>query len=281
MKINPVLKNESKLATRSIKFTLVLLFYVGFLSLLSIVIFESSINSSYSSGLNLQRIPEIYTELAIIQAVLLLFIVPSLASTAICGEREKQTLDVLLSTRMSPLSIVLGKLGASVSRVILLIICSMPIYSITLLIGGISLKNIIELSIFFIITTIFVGSLGVFISTIIKTSRASTVIRYFSVLFIFIGIIVITMVYMTFKEMSNTSYADIKIPILSFISPTLGFISLLAKQLGQDSYMFGSALEELAPNGYIISIIFQLILSILFIKLSAYKLNPLNKKKKR
>ena len=36
MKINPVLKNESKLATRSIKFTLVLLFYVGFLSLLSI-----------------------------------------------------------------------------------------------------------------------------------------------------------------------------------------------------------------------------------------------------
>ena len=46
MKINPVLKNESKLATRSIKFTLVLLFYVGFLSLLSIVIFESSVNSS-------------------------------------------------------------------------------------------------------------------------------------------------------------------------------------------------------------------------------------------
>ena len=87
--------------------------------------------------------------------------------------------------------------------------------------------------------------------------------------------------YMTFKEMSNTSYADIKIPILSFISPTLGFISLLAKQLGQDSYMFGSALEELAPNGYIISIIFQLIFSVLFIKLSAYKLNPLNKKKKR
>ena len=59
MKINPVLKNESKLATRSIKFTLVLLFYVGFLSLISLVIFKSSvINSYYSAGLNLQSVPE-------------------------------------------------------------------------------------------------------------------------------------------------------------------------------------------------------------------------------
>lgn len=111
MKINPVLKNESKLATRSIKFTLVLLFYVGFLSLISLVIFKSSvINSYYSAGLNLQSVPEIYVELAIIQAILLLFIVPALVSTAICGEREKQTLDVLLSTRMTPLSIVIIKI---------------------------------------------------------------------------------------------------------------------------------------------------------------------------
>ena len=193
MKINPVLKNESKLATRSIKFTLVLLFYVGFLSLISLVIFKSSvINSYYSAGLNLQSVPEIYVELAIIQAILLLFIVPALVSTAICGEREKQTLDVLLSTRMTPLSIVLGKLYASVSRVILLIICSIPVYSLTLLIGGIDLKNILLLNLFFIIATIFVGALGVFISTVIKTSRASTVVTYFSVLFIFIGIVIIT-----------------------------------------------------------------------------------------
>lgn len=281
MKINPVLKNEAKLATRSIKFTLVLLFYVGFLSLLSIVIFKASVNSSYSAGLNLESIPTIYMQLAIVQAVLLLFIVPSLASTAICGEREKQTLDVLLSTSMSPLSIVLGKLGASVSRVILLIICSIPVYSITLLIGGISLRNIIELSLFFIATTIFVGALGVFISTIIKTSRAATVVTYFAVLFIFIGIVIITVIYMSFQEINNGSSADLKVPILSFISPTFGFISLLGNQLGNGDLLLGGVLEEMIGNGYIVSIIFQLIFSAVFIKLSAYKLNPLNKKKKR
>lgn len=282
MKINPVLKNESKLATRSIKFTLVLLFYVGFLSLISLVIFKSSvINSDYSAGLNLQSVPEIYAELAIIQAILLLFIVPALVSTAICGEREKQTLDVLLSTRMTPLSIVLGKLYASVSRVILLIICSIPVYSLTLLIGGIDLKNILLLNLFFIIATIFVGALGVFISTVIKTSRASTVVTYFSVLFIFIGIVIITLVYMLFKDYGNISYSDVKLPILSFISPTFGFISLLGTQLGGENFMFGDTVEYMLKNGYIISMVFQLIFSVIFVKLAAYKLNPLNKKKKR
>ena len=279
MKINPVLKNESKLATRSIKFTLVLLFYVGFLSLISLVIFKSSvINSDYSAGLNLQSVPEIYAELAIIQAILLLFIVPALVSTAICGEREKQTLDVLLSTRMTPLSIVLGKLYASVSRVILLIICSIPVYSLTLLIGGIDLKNILLLNLFFIITTIFVGALGVFISTVI---RASTVVTYFSVLFIFIGIVIITLVYMLFKDYGTISYSDVKLPIISFISPTFGFISLLGSQLGCENFMFGNAVEYMTKNGYIISMAFQLIFSAIFVKLAAYKLNPLNKKKKR
>lgn len=282
MKINPVLKNESKLATRSIKFTLVLLFYVGFLSLISLVIFKSSvINSDYSAGLNLQSVPEIYAELAIIQAILLLFIVPALVSTAICGEREKQTLDVLLSTRMTPLSIVLGKLYASVSRVILLIICSIPVYSLTLLIGGIDLKNILLLNLFFIITTIFVGALGVFISTVIKTSRASTVVTYFSVLFIFIGIVIITLVYMLFKDYGTISYSDVKLPIISFISPTFGFISLLGSQLGGENFMFGDTVEYMTKNGYIISMAFQLIFSAIFVKLAAYKLNPLNKKKKR
>lgn len=282
MKINPVLKNESKLATRSIKFTLVLLFYVGFLSLISLVIFKSSvINSDYSAGLNLQSVPEIYAELAIIQAILLLFIVPALVSTAICGEREKQTLDVLLSTRMTPLSIVLGKLYASVSRVILLIICSIPVYSLTLLIGGIDLKNILLLNLFFIIATIFVGALGVFISTVIKTSRASTVVTYFSVLFIFIGIVIITLVYMLFKDYGTISYSDVKLPIISFISPTFGFISLLGTQLGGEDFMFGNAVEYMLKNGYVISMVFQLIFSVIFVKLAAYKLNPLNKKKKR
>ena len=130
MRINPVLKNEIKLSARSFKFTLVTLFYVGILSAAGVLIFYNCIKNNYFEGLYLESIVYFYIGMAIIQAILLMFIVPSLTSTAICAEREKQTLEVLLSTKMSALSIVVGKLLSSISRVVLLIICTIPIYSI-------------------------------------------------------------------------------------------------------------------------------------------------------
>lgn len=277
MRINPVLKNESKLVTRSIKFTLVLLFYIGFLSVAGIMVFTSRTNGYYSQGMYLGAVTITYSVLAIIQAALLMFIVPSLVATSICGEREKQTLDVLLSTRMSPLSIVLGKLFASVNRVILLIICAIPVYSLSLLIGGVSIKNILELSIFFIVATIFVGSIGIYISTRMKTSKTATVVTYFLVLAIFVGIVIGTAIYMVYKARYSNTTPDF--PIISFISPTFGFISLLENQIGSGIAFLGSAFEGDMQYGYIISMAFQLVLSVIFILLSAYKLNPLNKKK--
>ena len=277
MRINPVLKNESKLVTRSIKFTLVLLFYIGFLSVAGIMVFTSRTNGYYSQGMYLGAVTITYSVLAIIQAALLMFIVPSLVATSICGEREKQTLDVLLSTRMSPLSIVLGKLFASVNRVILLIICAIPVYSLSLLIGGVSIKNILELSIFFIVATIFVGSIGIYISTRMKTSKTATVVTYFLVLAIFVGIVIGTAIYMVYKSRYSNTTPDF--PIISFISPTFGFISLLENQIGSGIAFLGSVFEGEMQYGYIISMAFQLVLSVIFILLSAYKLNPLNKKK--
>lgn len=277
MRINPVLKNESKLVTRSIRFTLVLLFYIGLLSTAGIIVFTSRINSYYSQGMYLESVTITYTVLAIIQAALLMFIVPSLVATSICGEREKQTLDVLLSTTMSPLSIVFGKLFASVNRVILLIICAIPVYSLSLLIGGVSIRNIIELSIFFIVTTIFVGSIGIYISTRMKTSKTSTVVTYFLVLVIFVGIVIGTFIYIGYKYRYGSDIPDF--PVVAYLSPTFGFMSLLEKQIGTQIFFIGSDFEGAMQYGYIISIVFQLVLSVIFILLSAYKLNPINKKK--
>ena len=113
MKINPVLRNESKLAVRSIKFNLTILFYILILSIGTLLFYRSFVGEIYASGTNSQYAVTLYVAMAIIQAVLLMFIVPSLTSTANCSEREKQTLDILLSTRLSTLQIILGKLFSS------------------------------------------------------------------------------------------------------------------------------------------------------------------------
>ena len=282
MRINPVLKNEIKLSTRSIKFTLVILFYVGILSATGLFVFNQCIKNIYAEGFALQSTIAFYVGMAILQAVLLMFIVPSLTSTAICGEREKQTLDVLLSTKMTPLSIITGKLFASISRVLLLIVCTIPIYSIMFLIGGIDFGNILQLSVLFIVATIFVGSIGVCISTFAKSSRVSTAITYGIVLLIFIVLVIAAVIYMVYAERKLQYNVKIDFPIWAYISPTVGFISLLGNQLGMASimnaaYYLNNVNLDSFQYGYLISIGFQLIISIILNIISAYVLNPLHK----
>lgn len=284
MRVNPVLRNESKIAVRSIKFTLMIFAYIAVLSI-AVMIYYSSVNEAiFSNGLYLQSSKLFYVVMAIGQAVLLLFIVPALSSTSICSEREKQTLDILLSSKLTPLQIIIGKVSASSLRVIILIISTMPLYAIGSLTGVIKISNILELIVFFIVNTIFVSSIGVFISTCAKTSKVSTTLSYALVLAIYMGIIVITWVILIItiynKDMSGTALTTMPkaLPIV-YLSPVVGFVSLLLNQVGLGSE-FSGIFSEFGISMYseYISIVVQLVLSGLFIYLASVKLNPLNKK---
>lgn len=284
MRVNPVLRNESKISVRSIKFTLMIFAYIAVLSI-AVMIYYGSVNESiFSNGLYLQSSKLFYVVMAIGQAVLLLFIVPALSSTSICSEREKQTLDILLSSKLTPLQIIIGKVSASSLRVIILIISTMPLYAIGSLTGVIKISNILELIVFFIVNTIFVSSIGVFVSTYIKTSKVSTALSYALVLFIYIGIIVITwaILMITVYKMSMSGNTLTTVPKASpivYLSPVVGFVSLLLNQVGLGSEFSGIFSEfGISMHSEYISIVVQLVLSGLFIYLASVKLNPLNKR---
>lgn len=284
MRVNTVLRNESKIAVRSIKFTLMIFAYIAVLSI-AVMIYYNSVNEEiFSNGLYLESSKLFYVVMALGQAVLLLFIVPALSSTAICSEREKQTLDILLSSKLTPLQIIIGKVSASSLRVIILIISTMPLYAIGAIIGVVKISNILALIIFFIVNTIFVSSIGVFVSTYIKTSKVSTALSYALVLFIYIGIIVITwaILMITVYKMNMSGNPVTTVPKASpivYLSPVVGFVSLLLNQVG---LVFGPSniFSELgiSTHSEYISIVVQLVISGLFIYLASIKLNPLNKK---
>ena len=281
MKLNPVLRNESKLSVRTPRFSLMLLIYIAVLSVGTLIFYNSYSSDVYASGINPQGAVTLYIVMAVIQAILLMFIVPSLTATSICSEREKQTLDILLSTRLSPLQIILGKLSASSLKVIMLIICTIPLYAICGLIGGIKLSNILILVGSFIISTIFVGAIGVFISTYSKTSKVATSLTYALILFIFVGTIVIAYILLMvniYKMGYNGKTPEIS-PI-AYLSPATGFFVMLSNQVGfggNSIYFIG----QLGVSKYAdyISISIQLIFSFIFIFLAARRLNPLNEKK--
>src|SRR5688500_9012161 len=74
----------------------------------------------------------IFTVLSIFQSILVCFIAPAFTAGQISMEREKQTLDLLISTPMRPGAIVIGKLAAALAFVVLMIVAAVPITAIVL-----------------------------------------------------------------------------------------------------------------------------------------------------
>ncbi|MBU5316719.1 ABC transporter permease [Clostridium bornimense] len=281
MRINPVLKNEGRLATRNIRFSMMILVFIALLSIGGIFLFKVNIVDVNARGIDLSGNIFVYISIAFIEAILLLFIVPALTATVICSEREKQTLDILLSTSMSPLSIVVGKLISSVSKVVILIIATMPVYAITFFIGGVNIGNIVSLSLFFIVATFFVGSIGLFISTVIKTSKASTATTYGVTLFVFIVILIVSAVWMALTIDVKSGSSNAKLPVFCYLSPIIGFVSMLINQVGgiKLSMIGGIYIIPCSDHAVLISVVVQIVITVILVLLSAYKLNPLNKKK--
>ena len=263
-----------------------ILAYVAVLAI-AVMIYYNVINSeAFYNGLNLKSSTNFYVVMAVVQAALLFSIVPSLSSTAICSEREKQTLDILLSTKLTPLQIIIGKISSSSLRVIILIISMMPLYAVGSLMGGIKISYILQLILFFIINTIFMASIGVFISTCVKTSKVSTTLTYLLIVFIYLGVIAIAFGILAFSiyQYYNANNLTAPMPTISpiiYISPVIGFISLLLNQVGIGMEV-NTIFTEFGFSVYseYISILIQLVLSVIFIYLAKIKLNPLNKRSK-
>lgn len=285
MRINPVLRNESRLSVRTWKFPLMITIYTSVLAAIGyFLIKEVSINSEIF-GLDLGIPIQIYLILSIVQAVLLMFMVPSMSAPAITSEKEKQTLEVLLSTKMSSLSIIIGKLFASVSKVLILIIISLPIYGLSFLIGGIELENLFQISLFFIVNAFFIGAIGIFFSTYLKSTKAATAATYATVLVLFIVVFVAAII-LYYSSLSSVGDKAVNFPSFVYLSPTTGLISLLVNQLGASNVVNGP-LMVVTPmlglkgfeNSFNITIIVEVIVTLGLILISSIKLNPLNSRK--
>jgi len=284
MKINPVYKKEVKTNTRSIKFLVMVIIFnillmLGGLTILYDVIdlIESSANINYTA------IGALYQLLTITEFILMLFMMSAMTSSAISGERERQTLDILLSTKLTAANIIIGKLASSVHVMTLVIISGLPVMSIVFIFGGISFRDIIEITAYLIFATFFIGTLGITLSTMLKRTAFATAITYGSVLFFCLGTLVLIAILM-----SGTNSPDaIKAPgwtlMLLLINPSITLLELVNRQLGDTSrlFIFESGIEIslfLKTHWIILSVMVQSIISAILLRFSFHKLNPLKKK---
>ncbi|GCE06254.1 ABC transporter permease [Dictyobacter aurantiacus] len=120
----------------------------------------------------------LYSILLTVQLLLIIFITPAFTSTAVNGEKERQTFDLLLCSRLSSTSLVTGKLLAGLLNALILIAASIPIFSLVFFFGGVSPTQALAALLIFVLTAVLTASLGLFCSTLVARPAISTALSY-------------------------------------------------------------------------------------------------------
>lgn len=181
---NPVLVKEIKLRFRNMKSFTGLFFY---LLIMGIFVFGFINLTSSISGSGFFRPEEsfmLFSMLSYIQLGLILFITPGLTAGTISSEREKQTLNILLTTAQSSFQIIFGKLLSSIAFLLLLLVSGLPIYSMVFLYGGVSPSQIAAIFLFYFLTLLVIGGLGVMYSTLTRRTIVSMIVTYSTMIFL-------------------------------------------------------------------------------------------------
>lgn len=186
--INPVLDKEFRLRMRSTRSMLSVLFYVLALSAVAMgyiyIFLYLGQNNSQRFDPTTSRM--MFYVLSFAQLVLIAFMAPALTAGVISSEREKQTLSMLLTTQQSSSTIVLSKLVSSLSFMALIVLATLPVYSIVFLYGGISPKQLVSVFLFYLFVMLLLGSLGVMFSTLFKRTIVAIIVTYGAGLIIFL-----------------------------------------------------------------------------------------------
>lgn len=184
--INPVLEKEFRLRMRTIRSPLALLAYLIVIGLLALGYIYLEMHSRGSRGFSPESSRMLFYFLSGAQLVLVCFMAPGLTAGVISGEREKQTLNILLTTQQSSATIILSKLFSSLSFMFLIVFATLPVYSIVFLFGGISPTQLLAVFGFYILVMVALGSIGVLFSTVLKKTVVSLIVTYGVGLFLYV-----------------------------------------------------------------------------------------------
>jgi ABC-type transport system involved in multi-copper enzyme maturation permease subunit len=189
-----IMVKELRSRMRGRRAFVVLTIYLGLLALITygvyLVVAPNARGGGFGGGpLNASPLigQSIFTVLSIFQLILVCFIAPAFTAGQISLEREKQTLDLLVSTPMRPGAIVVGKLAAALAFVVLMIVAAIPITAIVLMYGGASIDDIVRQQLVLLSTAVALGAIGLFFSALLKRTQAATVLTYITMLVLTLG----------------------------------------------------------------------------------------------
>jgi ABC-2 type transport system permease protein len=219
---NPIVAKEYRSRMRTWRSPLAMMVYILLIGGLGFAVFSSMANANAGIGGGSNYGQVLFTSLVIFQVILLTFITPALTAGAISSERERQTIDLLFVTRIPPFSIIWGKLLASMSFVVLLLVLSVPIFSLVFLFGGIELDQVLYAFLVTLVTALTLGLIGIAFSTWLRRSLAATVASYVAAFVLLFGTLGFGLIFPT--EIDPKSTKAPTPPAVTYLSPLISLV---------------------------------------------------------
>lgn len=218
--MNPVLLKDLLGLLRLRRIAVLQIAFVGVLAALvlanwpqqGIVSLESQARDTLQTGLLLG------------QLLLLVLFVPGIASVALTTEREGGTLEMLYASRLSPLQIVLGKIGSSLAMPMLLLLAGLPFVALIYYRGSeIDASAFWQAYLVLVLGAVFLSAVSLAISALCAQTATALVIAYLVVLIIAGGVMVPALI------MLDTQQGEIAqaLHYLRSISPVAALLSIL------------------------------------------------------
>ena len=185
---NPLIIKDGVSRMRSWRAPLAITLYLGLLGAFGYGVFTLQVLTSQYTQTTAANIGQaVFVSVAFFQLALISLFAPALAAGAISGERERQTFDVLLVSRVSAFGIVWGKLIASLAYLLLIIFTALPIFAAVFLFGGIDFEQFVLTHVVTVVTALEVGAVSIFFSALFRRSLPSTVTSYAAAFALVVG----------------------------------------------------------------------------------------------
>ena len=278
MNINPIYEREHRVSTRSLKLSMAILIFNFIVAAVALIEMNEVVDyARKTSSIDYTSFLQIFKIVIFLIAILIIFVVPSFISGVISDERQRGTLEILLTTKMTARSIVFGKFLSLFASIMLILISQLPIMAILFLYGGITVLDIIKLVVNFVVFIVLMISMGIFCSSVARKTSVATALLYSGVLGIFVGTLVLYFLAANSFVMDEQNvFSIVFIKLSKFIllfNPLVSMDLLLSKIMGEySSDILVSPFWY--DNWFYINMFLDIVLSAIFLVLSVLKIKP-------
>lgn len=193
LRLNPVIVRELRAQMRGPRAFLIITAYLLALSGLTYGIYRLTSttlaqNYGYASAVQSAMIGKLlFIVLAYLDLLLICFVTPALTAGALSGEHERGTYDLLVATPLSASAVFWGKFIPSMTYAFLLVLASIPTFSIAFLFGGVTIKDMVQVIVILTLSAVMLGAMTLWLSSAVRRTGRATVVAYIMVVLLLFG----------------------------------------------------------------------------------------------